>query len=87
MADEILKVKDPAQQRELLELAIADGLSLDQIQERVKALRSTGAGKSMDLSQRLVAVPKQLKQAKVWEDPQKRKKLEKLLNDLEGLLG
>jgi ParB family chromosome partitioning protein len=84
--NEILKVKNLGQQQELLELAVTDGLSIDQIQSRVKALRPTKTEKPMDLSQRLVAVPKQLKQAKVWEDPQKRKKLEKLLREMERLL-
>lgn len=84
--NEILKVKDLAQQQELLELAVADGWSIDQIQERVKALRPTKTEKQMDLLTRLVAVPKQLKQAKVWEDPQKRKRLEKLLWEMERLL-
>ena len=84
--NEILKVKDLIQQQELLEAAVAGNLSIDEIQTRVKALRPAKAEKLVNLSQRLVIVPKQLKQAKVWEDPQKRKKLEKLLNEMERLL-
>lgn len=84
--NEILKVKDPTQQQELLEFAITHNLSIDQIQERVKSLRPVKAEKPMVLSQRLSVIPKQLRQAKVWEDPQKRKKLEKLLNEMERLL-
>ncbi|MBW4661417.1 MAG: ParB/RepB/Spo0J family partition protein [Drouetiella hepatica Uher 2000/2452] len=84
--NEILKVKDPVQQQELLESALAGNLSIDQIQERVKTLRSTKPEKLMDLPQRLVMVPRQLKQAKIWENPQKKKKLEKLLSEMEQLL-
>ncbi len=84
--NEILKVKDSIQQQELLESAVTHNLSVDQIQERVKSLRPVKAEKPMALSQRLLAIPKQLKQARVWEDPQKKKKLEKLLNELERLL-
>jgi len=84
--NELLKVKDSTQQQELLEFAITHNLSIDQIQERVKSLRPVKAEKPMLLSQRLSVIPKQLKQAKVWEDPHKRKKLEKLLNEMERLL-
>ncbi len=84
--NEILKVKDPVQQQELLDSAITQNLSIDQIQEKVRSLRLVKAEKPLALPQRLLAIPKQLKQAKVWEDPQKKKKLEKLLNELERLL-
>ncbi len=84
--NEILKVKDLTEQQELLEAAVAHNLSIDEIQKRVKALRPAKAEKSINLPQRLLIVPKQLKQAKVWENPQKRKKLEKLLNEMERLL-
>lgn len=84
--NEILKVKDPTEQQELLRAAVACNLSIDQIQERVKALRPAKAKKLMNLPERLVAIPKRLKQAQVWEDPQKKKKLEKLLKEMERLL-
>lgn len=70
---------------------VQQGLSLDKIRSKVKATLQTQndsqqAPKPLDLSQRLSSIPKQLKQAKVWEDAKKRQKLEKLLNELEGLL-
>lgn len=70
---------------------IQQGLSLDKIRSRVKATLqahkdSQQSPKPLDLSQRLSSIPKKLKQAKVWEDVKKRQKLEKLLNELEGLL-
>ena len=81
----ILKVKDLIEQQELLE-AVAHNLSIDEIQKQVEVLHPVKADNSVNLPQRLVTVPKQLKQAKVWENPQKRKKLEKLLNEMERLL-
>jgi ParB family transcriptional regulator, chromosome partitioning protein len=71
--------------------AVQQGLSLSSIRSRVKAVLQTQKDLQqsptfLDLSQRLSSIPKQLKQAKVWEDAKKRQKLEKLLNDLEGLL-
>lgn len=76
---------------ELTNDVIQQRLALDKIRAKVKQIlhfnkQSSQASKQLELTQRLVNIPKQLKQAKVWLDPQKRKKLEKLLNDLEGLL-
>ena len=70
---------------------IQQGLSLEKIRSRVKATlqehkESKPRSKPLALSQRLSSIPKQLKQAKVWEDAEKRQKSEKLLNELEGLL-
>ncbi|MBD2093302.1 ParB/RepB/Spo0J family partition protein [Microcoleus sp. FACHB-1515] len=84
--NEILKVKDADLQQQLLQEATEQELSFDQLQEKVKALRPVRIEKPIDLPQRLVAVPRQLKQAKVWTDPGKRKKLEKLLAEMERLL-
>jgi ParB family chromosome partitioning protein len=75
----------------LIHEVIHQGLSLDKIRSKVKATLqmhkdSQQQPKPLDLSQRLSSIPKQLKQAKVWEDAKKRQKLEKLLNELEGLL-
>lgn len=70
---------------------IQQELSLDKIRSRVKATLQAHTDlqqppKSLELSQRLSSIPKKLKQAKIWEDAKKRQKLEKLLNELEGLL-
>ncbi len=70
---------------------LQQGLSLDKVRSKVKATLQTykdiqQTPKPLDLSQRLLSISKQLKQAKVWEDAKKRQKLEKLLNELEGLL-
>jgi ParB family chromosome partitioning protein len=90
--NEILKVKDPEQQHELLELAIDQELSVSDIQARVKALRQKKAtlnapgADEVSLSQRLTTITQQLKKAKVWDDPKKKKKLEKLLAELSSLV-
>lgn len=75
----------------LLYEIVQEGLSLDKIRSRVKATLQVHKGsqhqsKPLDLAQRLSIIPKQLRQAKVWEDSNKRQKLEKLLNELERLL-
>lgn len=75
----------------LTQEALQQRLSLDKIRARVKAIfqahkQAQQSVKPLELPQRLTSIPKQLLQAKVWEDPQKRQKLEKLLQELEGLL-
>ena len=91
--NEILKVKDLKQQRQLLEKAIAQDLSVSDIQAKVKVLRqakgldTASESGEVPLPQRLTIVTQQLKKAKVWDDPKKKKKLEKLLTELSSLIG
>ncbi len=90
--NEILKVKHPEQQRELLETALAKDLSVSDIQSQVKELRRGRSDQDlvepdeMPTSQRLTFVTQQIRKAKVWDDPKKNKKLERLLSQLEELL-
>jgi ParB family chromosome partitioning protein len=90
--NEILKVKDPEQQRWLLEQAVSRELSVNEIQAEVKNLRQSKAAlqtakrDEIPLSQRLTFITQQIKKAKVWEDPNKKKKLERLLNELNSLM-
>ncbi len=75
----------------LTQEVIEQGLSLDKIRSKVKStlqpqIEARDEQKPLDLSERLLSIPKQIKRAKIWEDAKKRQKLEKLLNELEGLL-
>jgi ParB family chromosome partitioning protein len=91
--NEILKVKDPEQQRQLLEEAIEQELSVSGIQAKVKAIRQAKPTSNVleadevPLPQRLTLVTQQVKKAKVWDDPKKKRKLEKLLAELSSLIG
>jgi ParB family transcriptional regulator, chromosome partitioning protein len=90
--NEILKVKDLGQQQQLLAQTIAKGLSVSDIQSQVKAIRqpkatSDGSKSSVvPLPQRLTQVIQQIKKGKVWDDPKKTKRLEKLLTELSALM-
>lgn len=90
--NEILKVKDPEQQQQLLEKTIAQELSVNDVQAEVRALRQAkgiaeGAeAGELPLPQRLTQVTQQLKKAKVWDDPKKKRRLEKLLSELSALV-
>ncbi len=85
----IARIKDPAQQQELLEQAIAQGWSLNQIKQQISQISSptdpAPRSPKQDFTERVATVTKLLKQRKVWADPKKRQKAEKLLAELAKL--
>jgi ParB family transcriptional regulator, chromosome partitioning protein len=84
-AKAIATVKDEAAQKELLEDAIANSLSLSQIKERINDVKPVK--EKEELQSRVDTTYKQLKKSKqLWKDPKKRKKLESLLAQLEKLI-
>ena len=84
----IAGVKDAAFQKQLLDEAIADGLSLNEIKSRIKesSLKSL-ASEPTDLRSRFESTFKAAKSSPVWKDEKKQKKLEALLKQLEALIG
>ncbi len=83
-AKALAQVKDETERRTLLEDAIAQSFSLTQIRERVKA--SKPATEDAPLASRLKTTYKKAQKSKVWNNPKKRKQLEKLLAQLEELI-
>jgi len=79
----IAKVKDLEQRQLLLQEAIAQNLSLTQIQKRLEGLKPVV--ENTKLKHRLADAYKRVNKAKVWNDPKKQKRLEKLLAELEEL--
>ena len=84
-AKEIAKLESKEDRAELLEAAIEIPLSLSQIREQVKAKKP--ATELTTLQSRLEATYKKAKKSSVWDNPQKREKLESLLAELEALVG
>ncbi|OBQ14716.1 MAG: chromosome partitioning protein ParB [Anabaena sp. LE011-02] len=82
----IAKVKDEGERRELLDKVLNENLSLSEIKQLVKELTPGKTTIKETLSTRYSELGKRLKNAQVWEDVKKTKKLEKLLSDLEQLL-
>lgn len=84
------RVKDNEARGMVLDKTINEDLSLTQIKELIEQLDNQKPVKEVApekvLSQRYTDIGKRLKQAKVLSDARKRKKVEKLLNDLEKLL-
>ncbi len=83
-AKEIAKLTSKEERTELLEATLSLSLSLSEIQQQVKAKQPVAA--PPPLQNRLEATYKQAKKSKVWENPQKQKKLESLLGELEALM-
>ena len=85
----IARIQDTAQQQDLLNQAIAQGWSLKQIKQQISQLPTPNTPDSrspkQDFTERVATVTKLLKQGKVWADPKKRQKAEKLLTELAKL--
>jgi ParB family chromosome partitioning protein len=82
----IARVLDERQRAEFLERVITENLPLSQIKQLIKDLQSVSSTSEKTLSERYFDLSKRLKSAKVWDDSKKRKRLEKLLLELEQLL-
>ena len=86
----IARVKDEQQRSDLLDEAISQNLSLTQIKELILQLEQNQTDieetPQQQLTRRYSDVGKRLKSTKIWDDTRKRKKLERLLGDLEKLL-
>jgi ParB family chromosome partitioning protein len=87
-AKAIAKIEAPQQRQKLLDEAIANNLSLNQIKERIKQLSQTPTATTVELTpqQRIKQTLTRLNQTRIWEDSRKKKKLERLLQQLEELM-
>ncbi len=88
-AQAISRVKNPSQREALLEEVIRTDLSLSQIKEKINAIKPASedlAEQAPSLKQKFDQTYRQIRTSKVWDDPKKKKKLEKLLAELNSLL-
>jgi ParB family transcriptional regulator, chromosome partitioning protein len=88
-AQAIAKVKDDPQRKKLLKQTISKDLSLSQIREQVIQLKTSAQPEADEVPSfrtRMDDVCRRVKKAQVWDDPKKRRKLEKAIADLEALL-
>lgn len=84
--NEILKVKDPDQQEELLEEALRENLSVEELKARVKELKPGSSASTHTVLYRLAAITRVVKRRKLWRDAAKQKRLDDLLSKLEDLI-
>jgi len=88
-AQAIARIKDDQQQRQLLAEAISQDLSLAQIKTEIANLKAAqGSAEVGDLSLKgqIDDVLRLAKRSKVWTDPRKQRRLEKLLAELKVLV-
>jgi ParB family transcriptional regulator, chromosome partitioning protein len=85
-AKAIAQVKEKVARTNLLQVAIAQNLSLKDIRDRVVASRQVDSGPAQpSLQSRLKVAYQRVQKAQIWQDPKKQKQLEKLLLKLEKL--
>jgi ParB family transcriptional regulator, chromosome partitioning protein len=80
----IARIKDDIQRQKLLNQAIEDNLSLNQIRAYIKAIQSKPELQSPQVT--VTTLYRRLVKAKLWEDPQRWSQAEALLLELEALL-
>ncbi|BAZ19439.1 ParB-like partition protein (plasmid) [Kalymmatonema gypsitolerans NIES-4073] len=92
-AKEIARIKNDKQRKALLKDAIAQGLSLSQIKERISKIKfaeTKGKGGSDNSTKTYASRMKEIytktKKMKSWDDPDKQKQFEALLEQIEKLL-
>ena len=88
----IARIKDDKQRKSLLKVAIDQDLSLSQIKEKIAKLKTAeakGKGGSTDKTatypQRLKEIYTKAKKVESWDDPEKAKEVDELLEKLEKL--
>lgn len=80
----IAKLKEKTERIALLEEAILQNLSLNEIRERLKTHKSSTEEK--ELEKQIDSTYKKMKKSKLWDNPKKRKKLELLFAQIEILI-
>lgn len=83
----IAKLKDDEKRAALLQMAIEDNLSLKEIQQRIRYfLPQPQVDTTALLKTQYKELIKQLASSKVWDNPKKKKTLEKLLDQIKSVL-
>jgi ParB family chromosome partitioning protein len=79
----IAGMKDEKQQAHLLTEAIEQNLSLTEVKSRIAAAKTL---ESFPIQKQLDSTYRQIKKARIWENPKKQLRLEALLKELTSLL-
>lgn len=82
----IAQLKDEDQRHQLLVKTIEENLSVRDIKSYIQLVQPPKSSQPNTLTNRMKEAYQRVKQAKVWEDPNKAKVLEKLLGQIEALL-
>ena len=88
-AQAISRIKDEAQRKEILDEVVTYDLSLARIKERIAEIHAsqlTTSQRPSPLKNQFEDAYRRIKKSKVWDNPKKKQKLEKLLEDLNRML-
>lgn len=80
----LARIEDEQERQSLLQEVVAQSLSLSAIRERVKALKPPA--EPLPFASRIETITKLVKKHQVWDDPEKRSRLETLLAKIEELI-
>ena len=84
----IARLKDDEQRGEVLRQAINNNFSLSEVKQHIAQLQgSTQLYPEPTLKQQFVGTFKRLQKSSIWKDPSKQKKLQKLMGQIEEMLG
>ncbi len=84
-AQTIARIKDESKRTALLEQAIAQRLSLNDIRKQITTLHAAG-DEAPSLKSRMTQTYHRAQKSKIWNDPKKCQKIEKLLTQIDALL-
>lgn len=82
----IARLRDESTRKQLLEDAIAYNLSLNEIKSKIKEIEQQYKPETPSIKDQVDDTFRKLKQSKVWDDPKKKAKVEKLLTQLNALM-
>lgn len=81
----ISRLKDKEKRQNFLKEAVEKNLSIRQIKERIAEFKSPSI-EQPGLQKQIDSAYRNLKKSKVWNDPKRRKRLEKLLKEIESII-
>ena len=81
----LARVKDPVVLAQLLNQAIAEKWSLSQIRAAIQENTQSIPTGEISLKQQFTQLSKKLKSSAIWSDPDKRQRLQQLLDELQKI--
>ncbi len=82
----IAQLRDEETRKQLLEDALAYNLSLNEIKRKIKEIEQQSKSETPSIKDQVDDTFRRFKQSKVWDDPKKKVKVEKLLAQLDALM-
>ncbi|MGI8503239.1 MAG: ParB/RepB/Spo0J family partition protein [Hassallia sp.] len=82
----IARLRDEGTRKQLILDAIALHLSLNEIKSKIKEIEQQSKSEAPSIKDQVDELLRRLKQSKVWDDPKKKVRVEKLLAQLDALM-